>query len=271
MDKSVSTPLKASDSKESYTGKRDLKAIAIRKDEIRLSGDGYFYTLQGEGPTLGYPALFVRLHHCNLACTWCDAYYTWDKDSPEFWTESWATNFDDLANTIENCWPLLDNLGERRVVWTGGEPLMQKNQIDEVMIRLWHNYHIPFWHPEVETNGTIMPTASQLENFQFNVSPKLLNSGNSIRKSIKPKVLQALNKANSTFKFVCRDEQDLVDIESCYAHYIDYNKIIIMPEGVTEAEITPNARALAEPCKARGLRMTPRFQAIAFDGAKRGV
>lgn len=45
--------------------------VKIRKDKILLSGDSAFYTLQGEGPTLGQPAVFLRLHVCNLRCTWC--------------------------------------------------------------------------------------------------------------------------------------------------------------------------------------------------------
>ena len=31
-----------------------------------------FWTLQGEGRHWGRRALFVRMPHCNLACTWCD-------------------------------------------------------------------------------------------------------------------------------------------------------------------------------------------------------
>ena len=35
-------------------------------------------TFQGEGPSSGVPALFIRLSRCNLTCTWCDTPYTWD-------------------------------------------------------------------------------------------------------------------------------------------------------------------------------------------------
>ena len=37
-----------------------------------------FYSLQGEGASIGKPSVFLRLALCNLACNWCDTKYTWD-------------------------------------------------------------------------------------------------------------------------------------------------------------------------------------------------
>lgn len=268
-----SQPLKDSDLRSVYAGPRDFKSIAIKPGQLRMSGDGFFVTLQGEGPTLGYPAVFARLHHCNLSCTFCDAWYTWEKNSEEFWTESWAASYEEVVDQLEKRWIVTTGRfgGDRRVVWTGGEPLMQKHQIDDVMQLLWSDPKRGFWHPEIETNGTVMPTKLQLENYQFNVSPKVSNSGNNLNNMLRPKVIETLNGANSTFKFVCRSEEDLVEVEDLYGELIDHDKIIIMPEGVTEDEITPHARVLAPMVLSRGWRMTPRFQAIAYNGALRGV
>lgn len=259
----------------------DHQKVKIRKDSILMSGDSTFYTLQGEGPTVGYPCVFARLHVCNLACTWCDAFYTWNPKTPEFWTESTRHTFEEAAALIKDKWPgyygnqHLSTGGHRpRVIWTGGEPLAQRYQIDNVMRILDKAYERSFqgwWDMEIETNGTIMPTTLQLAKAQFNVSPKLRNSENREGSMVKPKILAALNKANSTFKFVCWEESDLDEIVELYEPHIDNKKIIIMPQGIYTDEIDANLRKLYEPCMERGYRLQGRLQSQFADGARRGV
>jgi 7-carboxy-7-deazaguanine synthase len=40
-------------------------------------------TFQGEGPSAGRRALFIRLSHCNLSCPGCDTPESWDWSRPE--------------------------------------------------------------------------------------------------------------------------------------------------------------------------------------------
>lgn len=254
---------------------KDYSKIKIRKDSLLLSGDGVFYTLQGEGPTTGLPCVFVRLHMCNLACTWCDAFYTWNPSSKEFWTEGWRASFEETADLIRKAWSGPEHI-QKRVIFTGGEPLIQKTQIEQVMRLLEPNYDGEDWLPkewvfEFETNGTLMPTPAQLRRVQFNCSPKLDNSHNREHAMVKPKILKVLNKVNTTFKFVCMTEADLDEIEEKYLPHVDHNKVIIMPQGILEEEVSMNAKKLAEPCKQRGYRLMIREQNILWDGARRGV
>lgn len=243
------------------------------KSSVLLSGDGVFYTLQGEGPSMGKPCIFVRLHVCNLRCTWCDAWYTWNPNTEEFWTEPRRVSFQELADKIISTWEGPADI-PKRVIFTGGEPLIQRRQLDEVIKIL--NFietgsYVPTWKVEFETNGTLMPTVSQLAYDQFNCSPKLANSKNREGSMVKPKVLEALNKANTNFKFVCYGEQDLDEIEEKYLPHISKDKIIIMPQGIRSDEIDHNMQALYEPCMRRGYRMMGRMQAQFADGARRGV
>lgn len=257
----------------------DYSKVKIRKDSLLVSGDYTFYTLQGEGPTTGMPCVFIRLHNCNLRCTWCDAFYTWDPRSTEFWTESRPLGFRDAADAIEGAWEGPTHI-QKRIIWTGGEPLIQRKQIDEVMHKLdsagyYGDSNIESelleWAMEIETNGTLMPTREQLLHAQFNCSPKLSNSENKEYSMVKPKILDALDQVNTTFKFVCMTESDLDEIEEKYLPYISHNKVIIMPQGITEEEVSVNAKRLAEPCKQRGYRLMARLQNICWDGARRGV
>jgi 7-carboxy-7-deazaguanine synthase len=245
----------------------DHSKMKMHPESIKLSGDAFFYTLQGEGPTMGYPAIFVRLHVCNLKCSWCDAWYTWNPNSEEFWTEGYDMPIEQCVEELKTLWsgPDMPCGLKKRVIWTGGEPLIQRKQISAA------SELMKDWAIEIETNGTLMPTQYLLETAQFNCSPKLHNSDNREGSRLKPKILDALNEADTTFKFVCMTEADLDEIARDFLPYVDQDKVIIMPQGITEEEVSMNAKLLAEPCKVRGLRLMPRLQNICWDGARRGV
>ena len=38
-----------------------------------------FVSIDGEGPTAGELATFIRFQGCNLRCSWCDTTYSFDK------------------------------------------------------------------------------------------------------------------------------------------------------------------------------------------------
>lgn len=228
----------------------------IRKNNFfKVSGDGVFYTIQGEGISMGKPACFLRLHLCNLKCIWCDTRYAWDSKTKEFWTESQDWSIAETKKKIESAWKCKNSKIQKRLVITGGEPLLQKEMIDRLIDLL------PNWLIEIETNGTVMPTKKMLQQCQFNCSPKLKNSGNTKIARIKGKFLQALNQVNSVFKFVVMANSDIREIEKDFIipFNLDVNKIIIMPEGRSAEEIAKNGRQVVEKVKEKGYRLLGRL------------
>lgn len=83
-------------------------------DPTSLKVQSAFYTIQGEGPQAGRPALFIRLAGCNLACTFCDT---------EF--ESGMANDYRIPTFVEELCQQFSREQRRFVVLTGGEPMRQ--------------------------------------------------------------------------------------------------------------------------------------------------
>ena len=49
-----------------------MSAVTLRVAEV------FGPTFQGEGPSAGRRAAFIRLSGCGVGCTWCDEPQTWD-------------------------------------------------------------------------------------------------------------------------------------------------------------------------------------------------
>lgn len=245
---------------------KDRSIFRTVEGSLRVSGDKVFYTLQGEGPSMGAPASFLRLHNCNLKCSWCDAWYTWNTDSAEFWTESVLWTIEETRKNIASSWGCGNSDIPRKLVITGGEPLIQQQGIEQLVTDMKD------WSIEIETNGTILPSEYLIDRCQFNCSPKLSNSGNQIQRRIRADVLIALNQANTNFKFVVRDEDDVEEVDADFirSFSLDPQKIILMPEGVTMEEVAENAKKIVELVKKKGYRLLNRLQCDIW-GARRAV
>ncbi len=244
-------------------------------------GDGpeIFHTLQGEGVSAGLPAVFVRSSRCNLHCHWCDTDHTWN-----FEGTPWTHEKDAIPGyakhrkadvTIEV--PPADIAGLvaayscRRVVLTGGEPLLQQGGWIE-LIRALRNID-PGYLFEVETNGTLAPTAEFAEAVdQFNVSPKLANSGMDESLRLKPEALKALAVTGKAwFKFVLTASADLCEVEAIATQVpISKDRILLMPEGRTVRELDETSAWLADLCRENGYRFSDRLH-VRLWGDKRGV
>src|SRR5450432_1912642 len=119
-------------------------------DSAELKVSEIFESLQGEGASVGAPTVFVRLAQCNLHCTWCDTKYTWDFEHYRYEDEVHEQSVDAVAQIVNAS-------TTRRLVLTGGEPLLQQRALQALWGALASDIAV-----EVETNGTIAPDPDSL-------------------------------------------------------------------------------------------------------------
>lgn len=215
-------------------------------------------TFQGEGPSCGHPALFIRLSRCNLTCARCDTKYTWDWARFDPRKESTKQTVADLV-----AWVVPSPV--ELVVITGGEPLLQQRKLAPLVEGLLAAGK----RVEFETNGTIAPDPELLlDGVRFNVSPKLQSFGVEETKSIVPAALEAFVATGSAvFKFVASSISDLDRIaELAAAHRLA--PVWVMPEGTTAEAIVAATRVLADAVAARNWHFTTRLHVLAFADAR---
>lgn len=222
-------------------------------------GPEIFASLQGEGPSAGMPVAFIRLSRCNLACTWCDTPYTWHFDGDERAHRDGVT-YDRKANQItlsaEEAAAQIGALGQNRLVITGGEPLLQSGALADML------EHLPDINVEIETNGTVKPSARlDIRTDQFNVSPKLSHSGNSAELALIPERIEAFaDDPRAFFKFVIADSQDVAEVLELQSKYRLLNsRIFLMAEGTDSNTLRNRQEWLSALCLKHGFRMSDRL------------
>jgi len=217
-------------------------------------------TFQGEGPSAGRLAMFVRLGRCNLDCSWCDTAYTWDWTRYDPDAELHRRTVDDvLAQLLAIDAPLL--------VITGGEPLLQQSRL----VSLLEQSKARGWRIEIETNGTLMPEPALVELVdQWNVSPKLGNSGVTLARRWRPDVLRALaDTGRAIAKFVVVSTSEL-DEAAAIAEAGHLGEVWIMPEGTDAATVARRVACLGPAVLERGWNLSTRLHVLLW-GDRRGV
>jgi len=126
--------------------------------EGRLVVNSIFKSIQGEGPYVGMPAVFIRLCGCTLACEWCDTDYSTGQVMG--WPEI-VKQVKELAGEVISL-----------VVLTGGEPLRQN-----VVPLITQLVEMEDYRVQIETNGTVVPPDIEElsccgQELVFVVSPK---------------------------------------------------------------------------------------------------
>lgn len=229
-----------------------------------------FASIQGEGPSAGVPVAFARLSRCNLACVWCDTAYTWHFEGDERPHRSGAT-YDRRANQVTL--PVVEvaqrirALGQKRLVVTGGEPILQAGALAELLEAL------DDMAVEIETNGTTKaPPRLDIRIDQYNVSPKLAHSGNPAELALLPERLAAYSAdPRAFFKFVIAQPSDVAQVLELQRSYaIPSARIFLMPEGTDSATIRGREEWLVPLCLEHGFRLSDRLHIHLF-GDTRGT
>lgn len=222
-----------------------------------------FFSIQGEGRLLGMPSAFVRTTGCPLRCVWCDTDYT-----------SWHPEGETM--TVEQILSRLADFPTRHVVVTGGEPLIAPN-IEELCAALRAaDYHIT-----IETAAVVFKeVACDLAS----LSPKLSNSiphqreggrwaERHDRTRLRLNVIQAfLERSDYQLKFVVERAEDVEEVRTIVDSLrgVDPAKVLLMPQGISRAELDLRAAWLVEVCKQHGFRYCPRLHIELF-GNRRGT
>lgn len=217
----------------------------FNQDGNVLEVNELFYTLQGEGPDAGLPAIFLRLARCNLRCGFCDQFFDHGRDES---TEHLAKRI--IAMSKANTCKL--------VVITGGEPFLQ-NFVPLILDLQEKDIRV-----SVETAGTLwLPDAWQI--FYPTSAHKIICSPKT------PKLNEQLITRVSVWKYIVAcGEVDPVDGlpnrstqlpgEPSIIYRPDHNSkvpIYLQPRDDDDAELNAENRKFAAAlCMKHGYRLS---------------
>lgn len=232
-----------------------------------------FETVDGEGPLVGKPSIFIRLFGCNLRCGMfasadspygCDSYISWSKKH--------RVSFEELDKIFEERNYVEKFRGGTYLKVSGGEPTLRQQPILDYIAYFSEKYgFIP--RIDVETNCTITPVADWQEKYNatFTVSPKLSTNGDAIEKTYKPETIQWHVDHMSSFKFVVTRSEDIDEIWTKFVtpFNIPKHRIWLMPCCGSRAEHIERAPAVVEYAKALGVNFSPRLHLLLWDLALR--
>lgn len=223
-----------------------------------------FVSLQGEGPSAGEPALFLRLANCNLDCVWCDTRHSWDWAAFDRAQEVQTMSGDELAPRLLSQLPPEVHL----LVLTGGEPLLHQNAVAPLLLALRERR--PDLRVEVETNGTIAATAHLRDLVHmFVVSPKLANSAIPAKRRLRLPVLAEFAQLRSVLKFVVEHPREVNEAVTIATETgFDRSRVWVMPQTTTAAELGPLVAALSPAAIEAGVKVSSRLHVLAWEDTR---
>lgn len=187
-----------------------------------------FTSIIGEGVYIGRPAIFVRLTGCNLKCEWCDTKYSWKHGFCASIAEVYETIVCESVDTV---------------VITGGEPMVQKYAVSDLVKMLYGKKKI-----HLETNGTISIEHPWMYEL-ITISPK---KGNEDAGIINDAIMEG--KGNVCLKFVVGRSYGTWTIDEIkeFLKRIYSCRVVLMPETVNGKVDDEIAKLCWEACVENG-------------------
>jgi 7-carboxy-7-deazaguanine synthase len=206
-----------------------------------------FASIDGEGTRTGYPVVFLRLHGCNLHCSYCDTRYSCD-----------GSDYTEMA--IEEIRKKIASFGLSRVTVTGGEPLIQPD-IDLLLVDLTYSG----FQVNVETNGSV-PLGSHPAAGMYTMDYKCPSSG--MESHMHLENLYVLGEQD-VLKFVVGSWEDLDKMAQILQKYQPRCSVFVSPvfgeiEPVDLVDYVVNNRL-------NNVRVQVQLHKIIWDPKKRGV
>ena len=200
-----------------------------------------FKSVQGEGRYMGTPAVFVRLSGCTRKCSFCDTQYH---------TKSVEVTPEILAENIRSY-----NLPT--IVFTGGEPLLQIEEINETIGLLGiagYQYHL-------ETNGDLLQPNKGWD----------IDLGNFNYICLSPKTHKGINNMINTLREVKvpYDVKVVTNLKGINKRLLKY-ATMLMPLSTGKSSVDKKvARAVWNRCVDRGLFFSAWLHVLVWGFTKR--
>lgn len=236
----------------------------LRISEVYLS-------IQGEGPRVGTPTVFVRSAGCNLRCPgWpCDTPHA--IDPAVFRLDAQLLTPSEVADKVEAIAPIGGN-----ICFTGGEPFLQNHTaFYELVVDLEARGYNTF---EVFTNGTLEFPVWAFEHLHFIMDWKLpgageeeVLSGAEGCESVRLENFKQLGEGD-VVKFTIADEEDYEQAKEWYIFLSQQNLNVEFIYGVVWGKL--EASQLIEWVLRDGLvewTYSHQLHNVIWDRSKRGI
>ena len=188
---------------------------------------------------------FIRLSSCNRSCSYCDTFYH---------------NHNVIKMTTRYITRLIEKNNINKICFTGGEPLLQKHAIFDIIFNNKHNtkkFHI-------ETNGDIILSKDQINLFQYiSVSPKCVDIAK------KWYDIKIRHKSQCIYDII--DIKIVTDLDKVGIDMLQYADVI-MPLTVDDKKLQLHInQQIWKYCVDNNIRYSTRLQNDVWPNLNRGV